>query len=66
MDPQQIFCHNPDCPASGKVGQGNIGVHSRQQRRYVCPECNRTFSQTQGTVFYRIGDSLKTVTPLEF
>lgn len=30
MDPQQIFCHNPDCQARGKVCRGNIGVHSRK------------------------------------
>ena len=34
MDPQQLFCHNPDCPASGKVDRGNIGVHSRKAERY--------------------------------
>ena len=35
MDPQEVFCHNPDCPASGKVDRGNIGVHSRKQQRYI-------------------------------
>ena len=23
MDPPQVFCHNPDCPASGKVDRGH-------------------------------------------
>ena len=35
MDSQAQFCHNVDCPARGQVGQGNIGVHSRQAGRYI-------------------------------
>ena len=62
MDPQQIFCHNPDCPASGKVGRGNIGVHSRKQHRYICHECKRTFTQSKGSVFYRLRYSCAVVT----
>ena len=27
MNPHEVFCHNPDCPATGKVDRGNIGVH---------------------------------------
>ena len=54
MDPQEIFCHNPDCPASGKVGCGNIGVHSKKQQRYVCHECKRTFTESKGTPFHRL------------
>ena len=30
MDPATIFCPNLACPARGHVGQGNIGIHSRQ------------------------------------
>ena len=62
MDPQQVFCHNPDCPARGKVGRGNIGVHSRKQQRYICHECQRTFTQTKGTLYYRLHYSLAFVT----
>lgn len=62
MDPQQIFCHNPDCPASGKVGCGNIGVHSRKQQRYICHECKTTFTQSKGTPFYRLRYSVEVVT----
>ena len=62
MDPQQIFCHNPYCPARGKVDRGNIGVHSRKQHRYICHECKTTFSQSQGTVFYRLRYSCDVVT----
>jgi transposase-like protein len=54
MDPQTVFCYNPDCPASGQVGKGNIGVHSQKERRYICHVCNKTFSETKGTVFYRL------------
>ena len=54
MDPQQQFCHNLDCPARGQVGQGNIGVHSQAEQRYVCYTCRRTFAATTGTAFYRL------------
>ena len=54
MDPSKVFCHNPDCPARGKLGRGNIGIHSRKQRRYICHVCGKTFTESQGTVFYRL------------
>lgn len=54
MDPSKVFCHNPDCPARGKLGRGNIGIHSRMQRRYICHVCGKTFTESQGTVFYRL------------
>src|SRR3954452_5365875 len=53
MDPQAQFCHNPDCPARGVVGQGNIRIHSRAHRRYKCTTCGRTFAATRGTPYYR-------------
>ena len=53
MDPQAQFCHDPVCPARGVVGQGNIQIHSRTERRYKCTTCGRTFAQTRGTPFYR-------------
>ncbi len=62
MDPQQIFCHTPDCPASGKVGRGNIGVHSRKPERYICHECKTTFTPSKGSVFYRLRYSVEFVT----
>jgi transposase-like protein len=52
MDPQTAFCHDLACPASGQVGKGNIGVHSRKERRYICHVCGKTFAETKGTVFY--------------
>jgi transposase-like protein len=52
MNPQEQFCPNPDCKARGKMGAGNIGVHSKKERRYICKECGKTFSETKGTPFY--------------
>lgn len=54
MDPQSAFCPNLDCPARGQVGKGNISVHSRQERRYKCHVCGKTFAETKGTPFYRL------------
>ena len=54
MDPRGQFCHNPACPARGQVGQGNMGVHSAAERRYVCHACGVTFAGTKGTPFYRL------------
>jgi len=54
MDPQAVFCPNQACPASGQIGQGNIGVHSRKERRYKCHVCDKTFAETKGTPFYRL------------
>jgi transposase-like protein len=53
MDPQTVFCPNSACHARGHMGKGNIRVHSRKERRYICDECGRTFAATKGTVFYR-------------
>lgn len=54
MDPQTVFCPNWDCPARGQVGRGNIGIHSRKERRYLCRQCHTTFTATKGTMFYRL------------
>ena len=54
MDPQTIFCPNLACPARGQVGKGNIGVHSRKERRYKCSVCGKTCAESKGTVFYRL------------
>ncbi len=52
MDPQQSFCPNPDCPARGHTGRGNIKIHCRRRGRHRCTECNKTFSARRGTPFY--------------
>jgi len=38
------------CPYCGNSQR--IGVHSRQERRYICHACGKTFAETQGTVFF--------------
>jgi len=52
MNPQEQFCPNMECEARGKVGAGNIGNHSHQERRYKCHKCGKTFVETKGTSFY--------------
>ena len=54
MDPQTVFCPNLDCPARGQVGKGNIHVYSLKEHRYRCDVCEKTFTKTKGTVFYRL------------
>jgi transposase-like protein len=63
MDPRGQFCHNATCPARGRVGEGNIGVHSLAERRYICRGCGQTFAETKGTPFYGLkkGAGLVTV-----
>src|SRR3989442_12847750 len=61
MDPATIFCPNLACPARGQTGQGNIRIHSCQDKRFLCTECHKTFSATKGTAFYRLRTSAETV-----
>jgi transposase-like protein len=49
MNPQTQFCPNTACPARGQIGKGNIKIHSRQENRYRCTQCRRTFSAKRGT-----------------
>jgi transposase-like protein len=53
MDPQAVFCLNPNCPARGQLGEGNLHIHSRKKQRYRCTVCHQTFSASKGTLFYR-------------
>jgi len=62
MDPQHQFCHNPACCARGKTGLGNIRVFSYKERRYQCMLCDVTFTETKGTVFYRLHAAADMVT----
>ena len=62
MDPQTQFCHNPDCPARGKAGEGNVRVHSQKERRYLCHSCGKTFTATKGTPFFRLHQAMEVVT----
>jgi transposase-like protein len=61
MDPTTTFCPNRACPARGQRGQGNIGIHSRQAKRFICKQCHKTFTATKGTVFYRLRTSAEQV-----
>jgi transposase-like protein len=62
MNPQTQFCHNPQCPARGQVGQGNIRVHSQAEQRYRCTTCGQTFAATKDTAFYRLRTAADMVT----
>jgi transposase-like protein/IS1 family transposase len=62
MDPTTVFCPNLACSARGQTGQGNIGIHSRKDKRFLCTECHKTFSATKGTAFYRLRIAAETVT----
>jgi len=35
MDPTTTFCPNLACPARGHIGQDNIGIHSRKDKRFL-------------------------------
>jgi transposase-like protein len=61
MDPTTVFCPNLACPARGKTGQGNIGIHSQKEQRFICHACHKTFSATKGTAFYRLRTAAETV-----
>ena len=61
MDPTTVFCPNLACPARGQIGQGNIGIHARQDKRFLCTVCRKTFSATTGTAFYRLRTAAETV-----
>jgi transposase-like protein len=54
MDPHQRFCHNTRCWAYARVGEGHIVIHSQKERRYRCKRCSKTFSETKGTLLYRV------------
>jgi transposase-like protein len=54
MNPESVFCPNVSCPAKGQRGRGNITIHSVQEKRYECQVCNKTFSATKGSIFYRL------------
>jgi len=61
MDPATTFCPNVACPARGQTGQGNMGIHSGKDKRFLCTACRKTFSATQGTAFYRLRTAAETV-----
>ena len=54
MDPTTVCCPSLACPARGQTGQGNIGIHSQQEKRFICTACRTTFATTKGTALYRL------------
>jgi transposase-like protein len=62
MDPTAVFCPNLACPARGQAGEGNIRIHARTDKRFICTECHKTFSATKGTALYRLRTSAEMVT----
>ena len=62
MDPFAQSCPNPGFPARDQLGSGNIRIHSRRGRRYLCSTCGRTFDATRDTPFCRLKKSLDLVT----
>jgi len=61
MDPTATFGPNQHCPARGQTGRGHIAIHARKEQRFICHQCDKTFSATTGTVFYRLRTSAETV-----
>src|SRR3982750_873778 len=54
VNPHEQFCHNKECRAYARQGEGHIVIHSQKEQRYQCKRCRRTFSQTTGTALYRL------------
>ena len=60
MDPGTVFCPTLECPASGPPGQGPIGSHSRQAKRFSCRQGRKTFTTTTGPGCYRLRPAAET------
>jgi transposase-like protein/IS1 family transposase len=61
MNPTLACCPNLACPARGQAGKGNIGIHSRKEKRFICRQCGKTFTETTGTACYRLRTPVETV-----
>ena len=61
MDPTTTCCPHVACSARGHTGQGNLGIHACKDKRFICTECHKTCSATQGTACYRLRTSAATV-----
>ena len=51
MELERHWCDRATCPDSGRVGGGNIRVHSYVEQRLYCTACLHTFSVDKGTFF---------------
>ncbi len=45
----------------GRTGEGNLGIHSQQEKRCGCTVCGQTFAVSKGTLFYRLRTDPKIV-----
>ena len=61
MNLEKIFCPNLECLARGQSGHGNISIHSAKEQRCYCNVCEKTFSVSQGSIFYRLKTEPQTV-----
>ncbi|MDQ3828847.1 MAG: hypothetical protein M3361_05965 [Candidatus Tectomicrobia bacterium] len=61
MDPKTAFCRNLACPARGQTGQGNLGLHARKDKRFLCRQCGKTCTVTTGPVCSRLRTAADTV-----
>src|ERR671937_1504000 len=61
MDPTTTCCPNRNCPARGQTGRGNIAIHAQKEQRFICHACQKTFTATNGTTFYRLRTPAETV-----
>ena len=67
MNPQEQYCHNQQCWAYGRKGEGHIKIHSQRKKLYQCKRCRKPFSATKGTALYRAHkptDAVETVVTL--
>lgn len=62
MNPHDVFCPNPNCPARGRCGEGNVWIHARTPPRYRCTVCRTTFGARAGTLFHRRSTDEATIT----
>jgi transposase-like protein len=55
-DLSRFCCHNPDCPAHGRRGHGNLTVCARygkhNRRLLYCRTCKARFSERKGTPLF--------------
>ena len=61
MNPQDIFCPNMDCPASGQVNEGNVIGHGNKRPRFRCKVCGTTFSPRTGTPLQRRSTAIEVI-----
>jgi len=58
------YCPNKACETYGKVEKGNVHKYGRSKQglqRYLCKDCDKTFNENHGTLFYRKRKSPKEI-----